>query len=152
LLEVLISLLLIALWMASSAGMQAAMIRLQKGADLRQRGVTLAADLAERMQANPVAAKAGSYALAALPAPAAAADCSGQACTPDQLAAWDLTQWSGSLSAALVLDAVSVTMDNSSGLTAYTIRISWREPRGRQTHGSSAATEVSSLVTSKVIG
>jgi type IV pilus assembly protein PilV len=151
-LEVLISMLLIALWMASSAGMQAAMIRLQKGADLRQRGVTLAADLAERMQANPVAARAGSYALAALPAPVAATDCSGQACSPDQLAAWDLTQWSGSLNAALPIDSVSVTVDSSSGLTSYTIRISWRELRGRQSYGSTATTEVARVVTSKVIG
>ena len=150
-LEVLISMLLIALWLASSAGMQTAMIRMQKGADLRSRSVSLATDLGERMQANPVAARAGLYALATLPAPVAAVDCSAQACTPDQLAAWDLSQWSGSLNAALVVDAVSVVLNNSGALTSYTIRISWREPRGRQTSGNSAAFEVSTLVSDKVI-
>lgn len=150
-LEVLISMLLIALWLASSAGLQAAMIRLQKGADLRSRSVSLATDLGERMQANPVAARAGLYALATLPAPAAAVDCSAQACTPEQLAAWDLSQWSGQLNTALVIEAVSVILNTSGGLTAYTIRISWREPRGRQTYGDNAAFEVSTLISDKVI-
>ena len=152
LLEVLISMLLIALWLASSAGMQAAMIRLQKGADLRQRGITLAGDLAERMQANPVAARAGNYVLAALPAPAASVDCLATPCTPDQLAAWDLAQWSGTLKSALVLDDVSVSLDNSAGLATYTIRISWREPRSRQAASTSLTYDVARLTTSKVIG
>ena len=150
--EVLVSMLIIAMWLLSSAGMQAGMFKLQKSADYRLKAIALATELGERMEANSAAAKAGSYALAADAAVTAPSNCAQVACSPANLARYDLKQWSDRVSSALIVDAVTVTQDTTAAQPTYNISISWKEPRGKQTYSATGSTETATYTTVKVLG
>ena len=63
-LEVLVSLMLIAVAMLGQAGMQANALKFTKGASLRMQAVMLSQELAERMEGNKTGAIAGNYVVA----------------------------------------------------------------------------------------
>jgi type IV pilus assembly protein PilV len=151
LVEVLVSLLVIALWLLGSAGMQAGMFKLQKSAGFRLQAMALATELSERMQANAAGAQAGSYAMAANATPSSQTDCTTVHCNAASLAAFDLQQWRARVTGSMDISAVSVTRDTTATLPTYVISISWREPRGRQTYSSAGDTEVASFVITKVV-
>ena len=150
--EVLVSMLIIAMWLLASAGMQVGMFKLQKSADYRLKAIALATELGERMEANGVEAQAGSYALAAGATVTAPSDCAQVACSKADLAKYDLKQWSDRVSSALIVDTVTVTLDTTAAQKTYSISISWKEPRGRQTYSATGATETATYTTIKVLG
>ncbi len=155
--EVLVSMLLIALWMLSSASLQVGAIKIQKSADSRLTAVSLVGELAERMEANRRGASTGDYLLATTSvATETISNCAAASCQPSDIAAYDLAQWTARAAASLktaqfgVADATPL-----GGIRTYTISVSWQEPRGRQNYGdsaaASAATETMSYLTTKVI-
>lgn len=150
--EVLVSMLIIAMWLLASAGMQVGMFKLQKSADYRLKAIALATELGERMEANGVEAQAGSYALAAGATVTAPSDCAQVACSKADLAKYDLKQWSDRVSSAMIVDTVTVTLDTTAAQKTYSISISWKEPRGRQTYSATGATETATYTTIKVLG
>ena len=150
--EVLVSMLIIAMWLLASAGMQVGMFKLQKSADYRLKAIALATELGERMEANGVEAQAGSYALAAGATVTAPSDCAQVACSKADLAKYDLKQWSDRVSSALIVDTVTVTLDTTAAQKTYSISISWKEPRGRQTYSATGSTETATYTTIKVLG
>ena len=157
-LEVLIGMLVLALWMLSSAGLQMGALKFQKSAESRLTAVALVSELGELMEANYLGARSGNYALAATNAATAAyTDCSAVTCQPNALAAFDLAQWTTRAVSTLKLTEVSVVdATPAGGITTYTISISWEESRGRQTYADAAAsamptTETMSYVTTKVV-
>ena len=156
-LEVLIGMLLIALWMLASAGLQLGALKFQKSAESRLTAIALASELGERMEANYLGARDGRYALATTgDVSPAGADCAATTCQPDALAVFDLNQWTARVVSALKQGEVSVVEAAAAGgITTYTISVSWEEPRGRQTYadaGNSAPrTETMSYVTTKVV-
>jgi type IV pilus assembly protein PilV len=151
LMEVLVSMLVIALWLLGSAGLQAGMFKLQKSAGFRLTAMALASELGERMQANISAAKTGSYEMAAGADPSGQADCTTQHCSSTDLASFDLRSWKARVSASMDVASVSVVRDTTATVPTYTITISWNEPRGRQTYGSAGTTETASFVITKVL-
>ena len=150
--EVLVSMLIIAMWLLASAGMQVGMFKLHKSADYRLKAIALATELGERMEANGVEAQAGSYALEADATVTAPSDCAQVACSPANLAKYDLKQWSDRVSSAMIVDTVTVTHDTTAAQPTYSIRISWKEPRGRQTYSATGSTETATYTTIKVLG
>ena len=150
--EVLVSMLIIAMWLLASAGIQVGMFKLQKSADYRLKAIALATELGERMEANGVEAKAGSYGLAAGATVTAPSDCAQVACSKADLAKYDLKQWSDRVSSALIVDTVTVTLDATAAQKTYSISISWKEPRGRQAYSATGATETATYTTIKVLG
>lgn len=150
--EVLVSMLIIAMWLLASAGMQVGMFKLQKSADYRLKAIALATELGERMEANGVEAQAGSYALAAGATVTAPSDCAQVACSKADLAKYDLKQWSDRVASAMIVDTVTVTLDTTAAQKTYSISISWKEPRGRQTYSATGATETATYTTIKVLG
>ena len=58
-LEILITLVIVATALFGTAGMQINAMRMNKGAEFRTQAVLLASDMADRMEANKVAAIAG---------------------------------------------------------------------------------------------
>ena len=156
-LEVLFGMLLIALWMLASAGLQLSGLKFQKSAEFRLTAVTLASELGERMEANYLGARDGRYALTKTDAVSSAgSDCVAVTCQPAALAVFDLNQWTARVVSALKQGEVSVVEAAAAGgITTYTISVSWEEPRGRQTYddaGNSAPrTETMSYVTTKVV-
>jgi type IV pilus assembly protein PilV len=139
-LEILITMLVIAMWLLSAAGLQASSLKFQKGAQARLTAIALATELSERMEANPLGARAGSYAVAITTTPTSSVnDCVSAACTPAAAANYDLAQWTTRLTQSLILQEATVATVVGAGITTYTITIGWDEPRGRQTYSNSTS-------------
>ena len=151
--EALIGMVLVALLVLSTAGLQVSSLQFQRSAGNRFLAVALAGELGESLEANQTGALAGNYALAAVSAPVTAStDCSQAYCTPAQLSRWDLAQWTTRVAATIPVKDMSVQSGTSpSGLVTYTIRISWIEPKGRQTYDDGVSSETLSFVLTKVV-
>ncbi len=93
--EILITLVIIAVAMLGTAGLQLNAMKLNKGSQSRTQAIFLAADIAERMEANKAGAIAGNYELNTLTSAVSTTttDCASNACSAADLAAWDIKQW-----------------------------------------------------------
>jgi type IV pilus assembly protein PilV len=135
-LEVLITLVIIAIALFGTAGLQAYAMRMNQSGQLRTQAVFLAADIAERMEANKLGAFAGNYVVATSNAPSVAGtDCAAGACGAADLADWDISQWEtaiagdGANNAALLPHAswtINQTATSATSIT-YTIIITWTD-------------------------
>ena len=109
-LEVLITLVVVAIALLGTAGLQINAMRMNKGAEFRTQAIFLPSDIAERMEANKAEAIRGTYAVAATSAVGAAAtNCAGAACNAAGLAAWDINQWGTAISNVLPQPTWSIT-------------------------------------------
>jgi type IV pilus assembly protein PilV len=133
LVEVLVALFVLAVGIVGASATQAAAQRSRHGAELTAEGVRLAASLADRMRANPVAlASADSvnpylvaHDAAADPPPALADACLGEAdCTPLQMAAFDVYETIESLRARFPLGRIAVCRD-ASGWDPSNAALTW---------------------------
>ncbi|MCI4430319.1 MAG: type IV pilus modification protein PilV [Burkholderiales bacterium] len=151
--EALIGMLLIALWLLSSAGLQASSLKFQKGAQSRLTAIALAVELSERMEANAAGARLGAYEVSITDtATTTQNNCESVACSSTALASYDLAQWTTRLTQSLILKEATVATVDSASVTTYTITIAWDEPRGRQTYtDTTSKTERMSFTTTKVI-
>ena len=151
--EVLIGMLLIALWLLSSAGLQASSLKFQTSAQSRMTAIAFAAELSERMEANPAGARSGDYEVSITDtATTTTNNCETAACSPTALADYDLAQWTTRLAQSLILKEATVATVGGASVTTYTITIAWDEPRGRQTYtNTNQKTERMSFTTTKVI-
>jgi len=154
--EVLVTLLIISLALLGTAGLQAYSMRLNQGGQFRSLAVFLAADLAERMEANKAGAVAGSYALASTSgvdflagAATLSNACVSAACTDAGLAAFDLSQWQNAVAATLPQSSWSVLQSVSGNPSSYTITLSWVD---RRADTNNAATDASSQFGSNAAG
>jgi type IV pilus assembly protein PilV len=125
--EILISLVIIAIAMLGAAGIQLNVLRLNKGSQSRTQAIFLASDMAERIEANKAAAVAGNYSLALTSASSVATtNCMAQACDSPTLASWDLSAWGQSISTLLPQASWSITPDAApANPITYTILIRW---------------------------
>lgn len=149
LVEVLVSMLIMALGMVSLAALQGYTLRYQLGSAQRAQLSGLLSDYAERVRANVLAAPgvpgapANAYRLtdtwsaqAGNAVPAAAKDCGGSTstttggvtttaantCTPAELADYDMAQWRAAVRRELPRGAVRVT---GTALTGLTVTFMW---------------------------
>jgi type IV pilus assembly protein PilV len=124
--EILISLIIIAIAMLGAAGVQLNVLRLNKGSQSRTQAIFLAADMAERMDANKAAAVAGNYTQVLTNASSVAnTDCTAVPCDPPTLAAWDLSAWGQDISKILPQASWSITNAGVASPISYTIQIKW---------------------------
>ncbi len=148
--EILVTLAIISLALLGTAGLQAYSMKLNQGGQFRTQAVFLAADLAERMEANKAAAVAGSYVLATSgSANALSTACSDAACGAAALATFDLSQWQNAVAASLPQATWAVAQTVAGNPTTYTITISWVDRQGDTTN---AAFEVGSQLGSNAAG
>jgi type IV pilus assembly protein PilV len=145
LLEILVSLLLIAIGVLGTAGLQALALKMNQGGQLRSQAVVLGIDLIERIEANNVAAMAGGYAPATYPT-SYPMDCSAAYCSPADLATYDLVEFKSRLQAQLPNASLTVSMTGTGPVT-YSVRIDWVE-RISKAKGTTVDTTGASAVTS----
>ena len=137
-LEILITLVIIATALLGTAGLQLYAMRMGKSGEFRTQAVFLASDIAERMEANKTAAVAGEYAVAAASSPSAAAvDCAAGACDTGVLASWDISEWGNAIiNVGLPQASWQVTQTTAGNPSTYTIVISWSDRSSVKTgHG-----------------
>jgi len=142
LLEVLVTLLVIALALLGTAGLQAYAMKVTTSGQFRTQAVILALDLLERFEANNEAAITGDYAADPLPTNITV-DCDQNDCTPADLAIFDLVQFGAKMQAELPTATATVTVAGA-GPWTYTLQINWVE---RLTKGSATATATTGTTT-----
>jgi len=145
LLEILVSLLLIAIGVVGTAGLQALALKMNQGGQLRSQAVVLGIDLIERIEANNIAAIAGGYAPTTYPT-SYTTDCTAAFCSPADLATYDLVEFRQRVLAQLPNASITVSMSGTGPVT-YSVRIDWIE-RISKAKGTAVDTTGPSAVTS----
>ena len=143
-LEVLISIVVLAFGMLGVAGLQAFALKNGQGASLRSVATVLATDIIDRIRVNPEGVISGAYANASGPGTATqfSACLTGAGCGgPTNLAQNDLFEWKASVAAALPKGEATVCIDSSpndgtspashgcDGIGPYVIKIWWLDDR-----------------------
>ena len=147
-LEVLISIVVIAFGLLGVAGLQAFALKNSVSASSRSIATVLATDLIERMRANPVGATDGSYANGSSMGAATKVDACLQVAgcpTPQDLAKNDLFEWQNLISTSLPGGAGFVCRDSTpndgkpppgdslcDGAGAIVIKIWWSDERNNK--------------------
>lgn len=144
-LEVLISMVVIAFGLLGVAGLQVFAIKNNQSANMRVTGTTLATDMIDRVRTNYLALASGNYNQPGVNAygipQASCLTTSG--CTPQQLAQNDLNEWSLKIAAALPNGTGIVCVDSTpndgvdantpacdgNGTNLYVVKIWWRDDR-----------------------
>ncbi len=147
LLEVLIAVVVFAIGLLGIAGLQVAGMRFTHGSQLRAVATMQAENLADRMRANIVGVRSGLYNITGTMPDSYDTDCGASACTPAELARYDLVMWNVDVTGkpnesnaavlpggvgVVCLDSTPNDGDSSNwacdGLgIAYAIKIAWDE-------------------------
>jgi len=149
-LEILVTLFLLTMWLLASAGVQSSSLQFNKAAQFRTQAIYLATELAERMQANQTEAVAGHYVFDGS-AGTTPASCVTTMCSAAALAAFDLNEWNGRVTAALPNASVTVTAAAVANPITYTILISWSDRRSDRKYSSTGTSESFSYSATKTI-
>ncbi|GAB4256790.1 MAG: type IV pilus modification protein PilV [Methylomicrobium sp.] len=143
LLEVLISMIILAIGLLGMAGLQATALRNNKSAYYRTQATQLAYDIADRMRANWVEAeKLDASAYQTIPPSDATAkpNClSTTGCTSIDMAENDLFEWNAAIAGILPLGEGSIDLAGS----VYTVTIRWDDNREGDSGGSLDASDPS---------
>lgn len=133
--EALVSILIVSMGILALAGLLATSGRLAKTSEFRATATLLAADMADRLRANPLGASDGDYALAptalASDLPASAADCTmTSVCSPSQLANKDIADWQATVYSNLPSGTGYILMDAANADDRMAdLWIMWREAK-----------------------
>jgi type IV pilus assembly protein PilV len=152
LVEVLVSMAIIAIALLGAGGLQLRAMQLGQGSQFRTQAILLADDLAERMEANKTAATAsGLYTVTETStAPTTAPACT-TACSPPDMAALDLYQWQTRIPTLLPQSAWSVRQTVNGNPSTYEITVKWADSRGDKSYGTSASDVIFSYVATRTI-
>jgi len=150
LLEILVTLFLLTMWLLASAGVQSSSLQFNKAAQFRTQAVYFATELSERMQANTSGAVEGDYTYAS-GSVTAPTDCTTAACSSDDLAAFDLSEWLGRVQAALPNGSATVTPVAVANPITYTIVVTWSDRKTDRTYSGTATSESFSYTANKTV-
>jgi type IV pilus assembly protein PilV len=130
LLEVMVSLAILAVGLLGMTALQNEALRFNFAAFTDSQAQFLINDMVERIRANPGSSL---YRLGfAEPAPTAAIDCATATCTPNQMAAWDLAQWRANIEdSALLPDGESeIILDDATRTFTVSVSYDWSQLGG----------------------
>lgn len=125
LLEVLISMIIVAIGLLGIAQLQIATLRQSTHANFSYQAAQQIYDMADRLRANPVAVAAGSY-NAINGIPGSPPSCKSSTCTPTQMATYDASDWN-TINAAVLPTGTGTVSGAGTGST-FRITVSWVEP------------------------
>ncbi len=145
--EVLLAIVVMTLGLLGLANLQFQSLRANQDAYHTSQAAFLAEEILERMRGNPVQALAGRYDLAYDAAGPAPVNCIGssQTCSPEQLRAYDLSDWIATVAQRLPAGVGAIsTAPGPAANARVTIRLRW-ENRLRwsgPTPGDASTTEL----------
>ena len=130
LLEVLIALLVLSIGLLGLAGLQTTALRSNQMAGMRTLAIQHAYGISDRMRANPTGVDAQLYVqnVTATVPTGTTVNCTMVACTPAQLAAFDLTAWMNEV-VRLPGGRGRITRDASGTFVMHTVTVFWDEER-----------------------
>ena len=138
--ETLITLSILSIWMLGSGSVQTFALKLNKAAQFRTQAVMLASEMAERIEANKLAALTGDYVYAG-GVVSSSVDCTTATCTALQLRDFDLAEWTTRVIATLPSGAATITPDTTTTPINYTILVNWTD-RGSEASSYTATRTV----------
>ena len=148
-LETLITLAVITIWLLGSANVQPFALRLNKAAQFRTQAVMLASEMAERIEANKIAALTGAYVYTGSGA-SSSKDCTTANCSASELRDFDLVEWTTRVAATLPNAAATITADVNNPIN-YTIVVNWTDRRTDQNYGSTGTSEAFSYTATRTV-
>ena len=148
--ELLIGLVLISIALLGSAALIVNAMKANQAGSLRTQAVLLAADFAERMEANKSAAILGSYVIGTGFIPDTGIDCRARYCSAAELATYDLSRWKEQVVAILPSAGVSTAQTVAGNPSTYQISISWTD-RSWGGRATTAQTENFSYSTTRTV-
>ena len=125
LLEVLISLLVLAIGLLGLAGLQTVALSYNHSAYLRTQATFLAYDMLDRARANREEAVGGGYSMTINSSPTGGTNCTTSSCSQSAMAHFDKVEWKNSLKDLLPGGNGSVSIEDNN----LVITIQWRENR-----------------------
>lgn len=150
--EVLITLVIIATALFGTAGLQLYAMRMNQSGQFRTQAIFLASDIAERMEANKKAAVDGNYTLPLTnTVGSTAADCAKADCGETALAEWDLVQWGNSIFNLLPGASWQVTQTATGNPSTYVIVINWTDRRTNTQYATSGTGETFAYTATRTI-
>lgn len=132
LIEVLVTVFILAVGLLGLAGLQSTSIKSNQGAYYRSQATLLAADIADRMRANRTAALAGSYNIASFPSSSIA-----NSTASTVRAEKDKAEWLNSLANVLPDGTGKIEYNNK----IFTISIKWNDSRAQIRSSSNENTD-----------
>lgn len=135
--EILVTLVIVATALLGTAGLQIYAMRMGKSSHFRTQAIFLASDIAERMEANKPAAISGGYALALTSvAPTLSTACTSGACDSPTLRDYDLNQWGNSVASLLPQPQWRIISTTTGNPNTYEIFIQWNDRSSdKNSHG-----------------
>lgn len=150
LLEVLVSVLILAFGMMGMAGLIIISHKANSSSYLKQQAIQSAYDMVDRMRANNTSATLVAYNVNNLTtgsAPATpsapAADCVSTTCTPAQLATYDAYLWQTQVLNQLPNGSTSIVTNSTAGTgTSVSVTVRWNDSPAQKQLGAATATPV----------
>lgn len=129
LLEVLISIIIIAIGLLGMAGLQVTTLRNNNSSSMRTQATFLAEDMADRMRSNMAGVTAGNY--ATTPSCASTGCTITTGCAPNTLAAYDICEWQNNLDVQNINSGLPLGTGQITSLLngIFQIRVMWDDAR-----------------------
>ncbi|WP_435237092.1 type IV pilus modification protein PilV [Psychromonas sp. PT13] len=137
LIEILVTLFIMAIGLLGLAAMQINSSKNINNSQFRSLAVSYAYDMAERMRSNPVGVSAGDY-VALKTVSASAPTCMGSSCGTSDMAQLDSFEWAQQLGASVLsggLPSGEGIVSGSVGTGVYDIQVTWDEQDRDNTGG-----------------
>ena len=127
LIEVLVTLVIMAIGLLGLAGMQATSLRNTESAYQRSQAAMLAYDMLDRMRTNSTGVASGAYNSIGTTAATAGTDCGSSVCSSSAMATYDDADWHAKI--AEVLPSGTGSVSGSGANSVFTITITWDDDR-----------------------
>jgi type IV pilus assembly protein PilV len=123
LIEVLVTLVIMAVGMLGLAGMQATSLKNTESSYQRSQATIMAYDMLDRMRANSAGVDSGSYNSISTTAAGGTSNCGSVECDPSAMAGYDDAEWHAQLASLLPAGTGSVAGSGTDSL--FTITVTW---------------------------
>lgn len=150
LIEVLVTLVVLAIGLLGLAGLQASSLKHNNSAYQRTQATFLAYDILDRMRANPRGIDSNAYDNIDTGTLPGDPGCIGTSCAPADLANTDIEQWAASLATALPSGRGTVV---GAGANApFTVRVMWDDERTGATGTGCDPTNTADMICFSITG
>lgn len=135
LLEVLVAVVIVSLGMLGVAALLVTVHKADTSSYIQQQAVQTTYDMLDRMRANLQGTQAGNYSggpYSGTPPSPPACQGTGNTCTPQQMAKFDISQWTASLDELPGGSGTIASAASSNGTVNVTVSVSWSDAPGVQ--------------------